>query len=67
VSVVVVSLAGFSVLTEAKQQELAATYHGLNPVLLLKQINQSLDYLWNLADGPGNQQKKSKIFKASVT
>jgi hypothetical protein len=33
------------VLTEAKKQELAATYHGLDPVLLLKQINESLEYL----------------------
>ena len=38
------------VLTEAKKQELAATYHGLNPVLLLKQINDNLESLWNLAE-----------------
>jgi hypothetical protein len=37
------------VLTEAKQAELAATYHGLNPVLLLKQINGNLEKLWQLA------------------
>jgi hypothetical protein len=37
------------VLTEAKQVELAATYHGLNPVLLLKQINDNLENLWRLA------------------
>jgi len=37
------------VLTESKQQELAATYHGLNPVLLLKQTNQNLECLWKLA------------------
>src|SRR3989304_1143889 len=36
------------VLTEAKQQELAATYHGLNPVLLLRQINENLERLWPL-------------------
>ena len=30
------------VLTEAKQQELAAMYYGLNPVSLLKQINENL-------------------------
>jgi len=42
------------VLTEAKQQELAATYHGLNPVLLLKQINSNLEQLWQLADRPAS-------------
>jgi hypothetical protein len=38
------------VLTEAKRAELAATYHGLNPVKLLKQINDNLEQLWRLAD-----------------
>ena len=42
------------VLTEAKQTELAATYRGLNPVLLLHQINGSLDKLWQLAQRPGS-------------
>jgi hypothetical protein len=37
------------VLTEAKQKELAAVYSGLNPVLLLKQINESLERLWTMA------------------
>ena len=55
------------VLTEAKQQELATTYHGLNPILLLKQINESLECLWNLADRPVNQQRKGKACQASVT
>ncbi len=36
------------VLTEVKKAELAATYHGLNPVLLLKQINGNLEKLWRL-------------------
>jgi len=54
-------------LTEAKQQELAATYHGLNPVLLLKQINENLESLWNLAELPGHQLKKAKSYKALVT
>ena len=40
------------VLSEAKRAELAATYHGLNPVLLLKQINGNLEQLWRLADRP---------------
>jgi hypothetical protein len=37
------------VLIEAKQAELAATYHGLNPVLLLNQINDNLEKLWQMA------------------
>ena len=41
-------------LTEAKQQELAATYHGLNPVRLLKQINSNLEQLWQLAVLPAS-------------
>ncbi len=43
------------VLTEAKQQELAAIYHGLNPVLLLRQINENLEHLWDLAERPAYQ------------
>ena len=42
------------VLTEAKQQELATTYHGLNPVRLLKQINSNLEQLWRLAMRPAS-------------
>ncbi len=42
------------VLTEAKQAELAATYHGLNPVLLLKQINDNLEKLWRLTERPSS-------------
>jgi hypothetical protein len=38
------------VLKEAKQRELTATYRGLNPVRLLKQINETLEQLWKLAD-----------------
>jgi len=33
------------VLTEEKKAELAATYSGLNPVQLLKQINSNLEKL----------------------
>jgi len=55
------------VLTEAKQQELAATYHGLNPVLLLKQINENLESLWKLAELPAYQHRKAKTHKVSVT
>jgi hypothetical protein len=57
------------VLTEAKQQELAATYHGLNPVRLLKQINSNLEQLWQLARRPaslGNRNYEATR-RASVT
>ena len=53
------------VLTEAKQQELAATYHRLNPVLLLRQLNENLEYLWRQARYPSTQPRKRK--KTSVT
>lgn len=44
------------VLTEAKKAELAAIYVRLNPVLLLKQINDSVEYLWKLRDRhPGDK------------
>jgi hypothetical protein len=39
-----------SVLDQAKKAELAATYGGLNPVRLLRQINDTLDQLWKLAE-----------------
>jgi len=55
------------VLTEAKQQELAAVYRGLNPVLLLKQINQSLASLWDLADRPTIRRRKATTCQPSVT
>jgi len=44
-------------LSEAKRQQLAATYHGLNPMLLLKQINENLECLWRLADRTISQAK----------
>ena len=39
-----------NVLSKAKQSELATIYSGLNPVLLLKQINANLEQLWKLAN-----------------
>ena len=57
------------VLTEAKQQELATTYHGLNPVLLLKRINGNLEQLWRLAQCPtslGNRNYEATR-RSSVT
>jgi hypothetical protein len=45
------------ILSEANKQQLAASYQGLNPVLLLKQINEGLKHLWKLADRPVKQNK----------
>ena len=55
------------VLTEAKRQELATTYYGLHPVLLLKQINENLEKLWATAHYPARQAMKIKAYEASVT
>ena len=55
------------VLTEAKQQELAAMYYGLNPVSLLKQINETLECLWKLAERLVHQQRRVKTYEALVT
>ena len=54
-------------LTEVKQQELAAIYHRLNPALLRRQINQNLEYLWDMARYPAAQPGKGKTKEASVT
>jgi len=54
------------VLREAKRQELAATYHGLNLVSLLKQINENLECLWKLAERSAAQQRKAKTQGVSV-
>jgi hypothetical protein len=43
------------ILSEAKRTELAATYHGLNPVLLLKQINGNLEKLWAAGRAPSGR------------
>jgi hypothetical protein len=40
----------WGVLKEARQKELAAIYNGLNPVRLLKHINETLEQLWRMAD-----------------
>ena len=55
------------VLVEAKQEELAATYQHLNPVLLLRQINENLESLWKLAEHANQQQRKAKTHKVLVT
>ena len=54
------------VLTEAKQRELAASYQGLNPVLLLRQINGNLERLWSLAQR-STQHPKGRAKGNSVT
>ena len=58
-----------SVLTEAKKAELAATYSGLNPVMLLKQINANLEQLWRLAERPASLGNRiyDATMRASVT
>ena len=56
-----------NILTEANRQELAATYYGLNPVLLLRQINDNLERLWDMAEHPAHQQRRGKTYKALVT
>ncbi len=57
------------VLTEAKRQELAATYHGLNSVRLLKRINTNLEQLWRLAQRPASLGNRNydAIRRPSVT
>jgi hypothetical protein len=55
------------VLNEIKRQELAATYHHLNPALLRRQINENLERLWDMARYPTTQTVKGKTREASVT
>ena len=43
-------LLGLEVLTEAKKAESVTSYSRLNPVTLLRQINQSLERLWALKE-----------------
>jgi hypothetical protein len=50
------------VLTEDKKHELANIYGALNPVTLLKQIRQSVEYLWTLAERqPGKTRSVTEI------
>jgi hypothetical protein len=55
------------VLTEVKEEQLAAMYQGLSPVLLLKQINENLECLWKLAERPVRQGRKDRSHNDSVT
>ena len=57
------------IITDARRTEMAATYQGLNPVRLLKQINSNLELLWRLADrqvASGNRNYDATR-RASVT
>ncbi len=55
------------ILTEDKQQELAVTYHKLNPIILLRQINENLERLWTLAERHTPQERQVKTREVSVT
>jgi hypothetical protein len=56
-------------LTDAKKAELAATYRGLNPMILLKQINSNLEQLWRLAERhePHGNRNYESTRRVSVT
>lgn len=59
------------VLIPAKQAELAANYHGLNPVLFLSQLNGHLERLWKLADrtlptAKGRTSSVTGVFEATT-
>ena len=50
------------VLTEDKKRELANIYSALNPVTLLKQIRQSVEHLWTLAeDSPSTRRSNLSV------
>ena len=59
----------FDAHNEAKRIELAVTYQGLNPLTLLKQINDNLEQLWRLAERSTNlgNHNYDAIRRASVT
>jgi hypothetical protein len=46
------------ILTETKKAELSATYSRLNPVLLLEQINDNVEYLWKLRDRHAGEKQE---------
>jgi hypothetical protein len=50
------------VLTEDEKRQLANIYGALNPVTLLKQIRQSVEHLWTLAEKqPGKTRSVTGI------
>jgi hypothetical protein len=49
------------VLTDAKKAQLDINYSHLNPVRLLKQINDNVEQLWKLRDRhPGEKEETAK-------
>lgn len=54
------------VLTPAEEAQLAATYRGLNPVKLLRQLNGHLEHLWKLGERPTSKAQR-KNSSSSVT
>ncbi len=48
-------------LTEEKRRELAAVYVALNPVRLLKQIREAVEYLWTLAERPTSPPRSNLV------
>lgn len=55
------------VLAATEQEGLEQLYRSLNPVSLLRQINENLERLWNMAEHPINKQREVKTYEASVT
>jgi len=55
-------LVGSGVLTQVQKQELAAIYHGLNPIAMLNEIDQNLEQLWAQADRPTPQARGKKLY-----
>jgi hypothetical protein len=49
------------VLTEEKRRELEAVYAALNPVTLLRQIRQTVEYLWTLAERPTTVSRSKTV------
>ncbi|GAJ06006.1 unnamed protein product, partial [marine sediment metagenome] len=55
------------VLAGTEQEDLEQLYRSLNPVSLLRQINENLERLWDTAEHPTNKQGEVKTYEASVT
>jgi hypothetical protein len=53
------------ILKEDKKRELANIYGALNPVTLLKQIRQSVQYLWTLAEDSPSTTARSQFRRSS--
>jgi hypothetical protein len=51
-----------SILAEDKKHELANIYGALNPVTLLKQIRESVEHLWTLAERPTSSPRTKPAY-----